>query len=77
MKNDQGLEAVRAARLAISHDFDNDPTRLVAHYIEMQSQIQDRSIITGPGEVPTSEPHPSVARTAQLGVAADEASPRR
>jgi hypothetical protein len=77
MKNDLGLEAVRAARLAISHEFDNDPGRLVAHYIEMQSQFQDRSILSGPGEPSPAEEVPSVPRNAQLGVAAGEASPRR
>jgi len=62
MKNDLGLEAVRAARLAISHEFDNDPGRLIAHYIEMQSKLQDRSIIEGPGETSTLDAIPSVAR---------------
>jgi hypothetical protein len=77
MKNDLGLEAVRAARLAISREFDNDPGRLIAHYIEMQSRIQNRSILEGPDEVSTIEASPSTASTAQLSVAADEASPRR
>jgi hypothetical protein len=77
MKNDLGLEAIRAARLAISREFDNDPGRLIAHYIEMQSKIQDRSIIEGPREVSAVEAHPSIALTPPLGVAADEASPRR
>ena len=77
MKNDLGLEAVRAARLAISREFDNDPGRLVAHYIEMQSQLQVRSIITGPGELSTTEVMSSAERTAPLGVAAGEASSRR
>ncbi len=77
MKNDLGLDAVRAARLAISHEFDNDPSRLIAHYIEMQSRFVDRSIIEGPGETSTVEAIPSVLRTAQLGVATKEASPRR
>jgi hypothetical protein len=77
MKNDPALEAVRAVRLAISHEFDNDPGRLIAHYIEMQSQIRDKSVIAGPGEPLLIQAVASVARTAQLGVAADEPSPRR
>jgi hypothetical protein len=77
MKNDLGLEAVRAARIAISHEFDNDPGRLVAHYIQIQSQLQDRSMVSGPGEPSPTEAMPSVACTAQLGVATDEAPPRR
>jgi hypothetical protein len=77
MKNDPALEAVRAVRLAISHEFDNDPGRLIAHYIEMQSQIRDKSVIVGPGEPAPIEAVASVARTAQLGVAADDASHRR
>lgn len=66
MNNDLGLEAVRAARLAISREFDNDPGRLIAHYVEMQSQLPDKSIIAGPGESSPTEVTPSVARTAQL-----------
>ncbi len=77
MKNDLGLEAVRAARLAISHEFNNDPGRLVAHYIEMQSQFQDRLVISGPEEPSPTDVLPSVPRTASIGVAAGEASPRR
>jgi len=77
MKNDQGLEAVRAIRVAISREFSNDPARLIAHYIEMQSQFGDRSLIAGPGQVSTPGATPSVARGAQLSVAADESSPRR
>ena len=67
MKNDPALGAVRAVRLAISREFDNDPGRLIAHYIEMQSQIRDKSVIAGPGEQAPVETVPSGARTAQLG----------
>jgi hypothetical protein len=77
MKHDLGLEAVRAARQAISREFDNDPSRLVTHYMEMQSQLQDRTVISGPGEPSLTELAPSVARTVQPTNAADEALPRR
>ena len=77
MKNDPGLEAVRAVRLTISREFDNDLGRLIAHYIEMQSQTRDRVIIAGPGEPALIEAVPSGALTAQLGVVADEISHRR
>ncbi len=48
MKTDQGLEAVRKARIDISREFGNDPARLVAHYAEMQRQLEGESIIHGP-----------------------------
>ncbi len=61
MKNDPGLEAVRAVRGAISREFANDPARLIAHYMEMQSQHAGSPVIEGPGHSPRFRPEESVA----------------
>ena len=66
MKHDPGLSAVRAIRAAISHEFGNDPNRLIAHYVEMQSQLRDRAIIQGSEESPLLDSHRPTPRTAQL-----------
>jgi hypothetical protein len=49
MKSDSGLEAVRNARSKISREFDNDPVRLIAHYVEMQAHYKGGPLIQGPG----------------------------
>jgi hypothetical protein len=36
------IEEVREARHRISARFDHDPARLVAYYMELQQQYQDR-----------------------------------
>ena len=59
--NDPGLEAVRAVRTAISREFANDPARLIAHYMEMQSQYANSPVIEGPGNMPTLGPGEAVA----------------
>lgn len=59
--NDPGLENVRAARHAISREFGNDPARLVAHYIDMQSRYKGGTVIEGP------EYQPSEDKTGILG----------
>lgn len=64
MKHDPGLSAVRAIRSAISHEFDNDPAKLIAHYVEMQSRLRDRAVIQGTEEAPL--PDQAIPRTAQL-----------
>ncbi|MFQ5668566.1 MAG: hypothetical protein ACE5I7_19345 [Candidatus Binatia bacterium] len=38
MTKDEGLRAVREVRKKISAEFDNDPEKLVAHYIEQQKR---------------------------------------
>ena len=68
MPNDPAIDAVRAARIQISDEFDNDPIRLVAHYIAMQKRYAGR-LIHGPDGEPES--------AAQPAVAPDEAAPRR
>jgi hypothetical protein len=47
-KSDPGLEAVRKVRREISRQFDNDPARLVAHYIELQRKLDQSRIVPGP-----------------------------
>jgi hypothetical protein len=66
MKTDLGLEAVRAARHEISHEFGNDPARLIAYYIEMQSKHEGSAIIRGPVD-PPSEVEPGVTGTGRSG----------
>jgi hypothetical protein len=47
MSNDPAIDAVRAARIQISKEFGDDPTRLIAHYIEFQKRYADR-LLRGP-----------------------------
>jgi len=42
MSEDLGIEAVRTIRQEISRQFDDDPTRIVKHYMEMQARFKDR-----------------------------------
>ena len=42
--NDPVIDEVREVRHRISERFDHDPTRLVAYYMELQKQYQDRLI---------------------------------
>lgn len=43
-KSDPVIDEVREVRHRISARFDHDPARLVAYYIELQKQYQDRLI---------------------------------
>jgi hypothetical protein len=47
MKNDPGIEAVRQARRDISRELENDPVRLVAHYMDKQKDFKGR-LVHGP-----------------------------
>ena len=49
--DDEGLEAVRDVRKAISAEFDDDPERLVEHYIAQQERHRDR-LLRPPGAQP-------------------------
>lgn len=49
-KSDPALEAVRKVRREISRRFDNDPARLIAHYIELQRKLDKSNIVPGPEE---------------------------
>lgn len=43
-KSDPVIDEVREVRHRISARFDHDPARLVAYYMELQKQYQDRLI---------------------------------
>lgn len=47
-KSDPALDAIRKVRCEISRDFDNDPARLIEHYIEMQRRIEKSKLVRGP-----------------------------
>ena len=44
--SDPVIDEIREVRHRISARFDHDPTRMVAFYMEMQEQYQDRLIET-------------------------------
>lgn len=60
MPNDTAIDAVRAARIQISAEFDDDPIRLIAHYIAFQKRYAER-LIHGPDAEPESAAQPAVA----------------
>ncbi|MFQ5664708.1 MAG: hypothetical protein ACE5HL_12865 [Terriglobia bacterium] len=41
-KDDEGIQAVRDVRKAISAEFDDDPDKLVEHYVVEQERHRDR-----------------------------------
>ena len=49
------IDEIREVRQRISARFDNDPSRLVAHYIELQRQHEERLIGPLKGSEPTDE----------------------
>lgn len=61
-KEDEGIQAVRDVRKKISAEFDNDPEKLVEHYMMEQERYRDRLL------------EPLAARQ---GSQADDASRRR
>lgn len=60
MPNDPAIDAVRAARIQISKEFGDDPTRLIAHYIEFQKRYSNR-LLHGPDGEPGTAAQPVVA----------------
>lgn len=48
--NDPALDAIRKVRHEVSRGFDNDPARLIAHYMEMQRRIEQSKLVRGPEE---------------------------
>jgi hypothetical protein len=44
--NDPGIDEIREIRHRISERFGHDPARLIAYYLELQKQFQDRFIKT-------------------------------
>jgi hypothetical protein len=63
-KTDPALAAIRNVRHKISREFNNDPARLIAHYIELQRRIDKSKIVQAPDD---SDPAPPDADAAQLG----------
>lgn len=47
---DAVVEEVREIRRRLSARFDNDPARLVEHYMKYQAQFADRLVRSGNGE---------------------------
>jgi hypothetical protein len=43
-ENEEEIDRVRAARYRISERFGHDPYRLVAYYMELQNERQDRLV---------------------------------
>jgi hypothetical protein len=58
-KTDPALEAIRKVRREISRAFENDPARLVEHYMDLQRRMQRTTkLVQGPsddGDVPTPD----------------------
>lgn len=50
--NDPVLDRVREARHQISARFDHDPSKLVAHYMELQERYSERLVSYAPDESP-------------------------
>jgi hypothetical protein len=49
-KTDPALEAIRKVRREISREFDNDPARLIEHYMELQRRVQRARLVQGPDD---------------------------
>jgi hypothetical protein len=49
-KTDPALEAIRRVRHEISREHDNDPGRLVEHYMALQRRVPSAKLIQGPNE---------------------------
>jgi len=44
MESDPAIDEIREVRHRISAQFNHDPAKLVAHYMELQKQYEDRLI---------------------------------
>jgi hypothetical protein len=54
--SDPVIDEIREVRHRISARFDHDPARLVAYYMELQKQYQDRLIETAKSAERTDQP---------------------
>jgi len=43
-RHDEPIEEIRELRRQISERFENDPDKLVAHYLQLQKQYADRLV---------------------------------
>ena len=55
IESDPVIDEIREVRHRISARFDHDPARLVAYYMELQKQYQDRLIETEKTEERTDQ----------------------
>ena len=57
---DPVIDSIRAIRHRISAQFDHDPYRLAAHYMELQKRYVDRLLVDGhAGKVPPQAERPA------------------
>jgi hypothetical protein len=64
-KPDPALETIRKVRREVSREFDNDPVRLIEHYVELQRGMQRPRLVQGPGD--RRDPTTSDRDAAELG----------
>jgi hypothetical protein len=62
MTKDEGIRAVREVRARISAEFDNDPEKLVAHYIEQQKRHGHRLLEPVAAQQADAADRPSTGR---------------
>jgi hypothetical protein len=61
-KEDEGIRAVRDVRKAISAEFDDDPEKLVEHYIVEQERHRDRLLRSIAAQQGDTADQPSAGR---------------
>ena len=61
-KEDEGIQAVRDVRKAISAEFDDDPDRLVEHYTLEQERHRDRLLRPVPARQADAADRPPAGR---------------
>ena len=61
-KEDEGIQAVRDVRKAISAEFDDDPDRLVEHYMLEQERHRDRLLRPGAARQADAADRPPAGR---------------
>ena len=54
-RSDPAIDEIREVRRLIAVRFDNDPVRLVAHYIKLQEQHRERLIDPPKAAEPTDQ----------------------
>ena len=60
--DDEGIRAVREVRERISAEFENDPSKLVKHYMMEQEKYRERLLQTVPPEDADGADRPSASR---------------
>jgi len=72
-KTDPALAAIRNVRPKISREFNNNPARLIAHYIELRRRIEKSKIVQGPHDARMPTQHRLTRMLPNQVVEADEA----